>query len=83
MAMETELKSHLFALADAYGQATGATRKTVALLALRDNTFFDRIAADHGFTIKTYDRLVGWFADHWPPGARWPRSVDRPKRRAA
>lgn len=75
--MEDELRSQLLKLASVFEAATGVTIPTIGKRALNDNTFFQRIAAGDGFTLKTFDRVIRWFSDQWPAGTRWPADAAR------
>jgi hypothetical protein len=82
--MEDTLRTHLVDLTRVFGDATKLSAATVGKRALNDNTVLARISAgDMGFNIRTYDRLVRWFADNWPDGAEWPADVERPARTPA
>jgi hypothetical protein len=82
--MEDTLRTHLLDLARIFTDATKVSAATIGKRALNDNTVLARMAAgDMGFNIRTYDRLVGWFAENWPDGADWPENVERPARVAA
>lgn len=76
--MEETLRTHLIVLADAFHAATGMSRQSIGKAALRDNTFFKRLNDGDGFTVKTYDKLVKWFAAAWPAGTIWPPEIERP-----
>lgn len=76
--MEHELRTQLLAVASGYSDATGATLATIGKRALNDNRFFQRIEDGHGFTVKTFDRVVGWLSANWPAGLAWPDEVSRP-----
>jgi hypothetical protein len=77
--MEDTLRTHLLDLTRAFGEATKASPATIGKRALNDNTVLARIAAgDMGFNIRTYDRLVRWFARNWPEDTDWPEDVQRP-----
>lgn len=78
--MEETLRAHLFELADAFEKSTGVSRPSIGKAALRDNTFFRRLSAGDGFTIKTFDKLIQWFSDNWPDEQAWPESFPRPAR---
>lgn len=39
-----------------------------------------RLAAGHGCTLKTANRVVAWFDTHWPKDLEWPQGVPRPSR---
>lgn len=82
--MEDTLRTHLLDLARIFAEATKVSAATVGKRAVNDNTVLARIAAgDMGFNIRTYDKLVGWFAENWPDGAEWPADIERPVRVAA
>lgn len=77
--MEQVLRTHLATLAKAFEAATGVTPASVGQSALKDNTFFPRVLDEGaGFTIKTFDRVVEWFAKHWPADLAWPDGIERP-----
>lgn len=76
--MEDELRHHLAVCAAAFETATGITPATVGKRALNDNTFFARVATGQGFTVRTYDRVMGWLSGEWPADKPWPDSVARP-----
>lgn len=77
--MEESLRHSLLALAAAFEAATDISPATVGKRALNDNTFFNRLREGRGFNVRTYDRLVAWFAAEWPEGVAWPDHVERPK----
>ncbi len=81
--MESELRSHLVSLAEAYAKAKGLELVTVARQAAGDWRFFDRITADASFTVRKYDATVAWFVSNWPDGLAWPQDVPRPQHEAA
>ena len=76
--MEDELRANMLLLADAYVAGTGAAQSTVAMKAVRDARFFDRLRDDKGFTVKTYDTVLAWFSENWPASVAWPDTVSRP-----
>lgn len=77
--MEPLLRTHLLTLCEAFGSARGVLATTVGKLAMGDSRFFIRLEASEAtFTARTYDRLLAWFAAHWPEGAAWPDGVPRP-----
>lgn len=81
--METELRSHLIALAQAYAQLKGLEMVTVARLSAGDWRFFDRVGTGASFTARKYDEIVGWFASNWPEGVEQPAEPRRLEGRAA
>ena len=77
--MEELLRLRLSATCAAYASATDSSRAKIGSLILNDNTFFRRVLDEHqGFTVRIYDRVMQWFADHWPEGVKWPAEVPRP-----
>ena len=76
--MEESLRHSLLALAAAFEAATDASPATIGKRALNDNTFFARLNNGRGFNVRTYDRLVAWFAASWPSAHPWPDGVARP-----
>lgn len=76
--MEETLRSHLHLLATRYAETLGVSVASVGKAALRDNTFFQRIEAGEGFTIRTFDRALQWFSDNWPSDTPWPSDIPRP-----
>lgn len=76
--METDLKRHLVACAEAYAGVKRLEMVTVARLATGDWRFFERIETGASFTARKYDGIMGWFARHWPTDTAWPTDVPRP-----
>ncbi|MGH6836311.1 MAG: hypothetical protein ACREC9_12365 [Methylocella sp.] len=65
----------------AFVEVSGLAKSTIWARAVGDARFFERISSGKGgFTIKTYDRALRWFADNWPENAKWPPWVDHPLR---
>lgn len=31
-----------------------------------------------GCTVRTFDRVLTWFNQHWPGDLEWPRDIPRP-----
>lgn len=79
--MEQVLRDHLLKCASAFAAATGASLAAIGKKMLNDNTFFPRISRGGGFTVRTYDRALHWFASHWPEGVAWPGDVPNVARR--
>lgn len=76
--MEDELRQHLVTCAAAFCEAADTTLPSIGQRALNDNTFFARIARGQGFTVRTYDKVMGWFSAEWPTGTAWPTGIARP-----
>lgn len=70
--MEETLRQHLLMTARAFEASTGVSLASIGKRSLNDNTFFSRLGADQGFTVKTYDRVMGWLREHWPDGVELP-----------
>lgn len=77
--MEKTLRQSLAAIATAFTEATGIAASTASKRAVNDQMFIGRVIEGGGFTIRTYDRAVQWFADNWPKHAVWPEGVERPE----
>jgi hypothetical protein len=77
--MEETLRASLIAAGALFEDKTGVSVATVGKRALNDNTFFSRLAAGSGFTIATFDRVVGWLSDNWPGDLSWPKDLPRPE----
>lgn len=58
--MEHELRAKLISTAERCTLITEMSEATIGLKAVNDNTVFKRIRAGAGFTVKTYDRLMGF-----------------------
>ena len=77
--MEELLRLRLSATSAAFSEAKDISRAQLGRLILNDNTFFRRVLEERqGFTVRIYDRVIGWMSDHWPEGAEWPADVPRP-----
>jgi hypothetical protein len=58
--MEHELRAKLISTAERCTRLVGMTEATIGLKAVNDNTVLKRIRSGAGFTVKTYDRLMGF-----------------------
>jgi hypothetical protein len=81
--MEDELKRALSDVSSEFVRATGRKPSGVWASAVKDGRFMERLDRGEGFTVKTFDRALRWFSDHWPNNAKWPKHVPRPERAAA
>lgn len=79
--MEKELTQNLRQLHATFMRVTGAAASSVWLYAARDAKFMDRIDAGGSFSVRTYDKIVLWFSDNWPPRLHWPKRIVRPPQR--
>ncbi|WP_146193168.1 hypothetical protein [Maritimibacter sp. 55A14] len=41
---------------------------------------FQRLRDGHGTTIRTYNKVLQWFSDHWPEDLDWPSDIPRPRK---
>lgn len=57
---------------------TGLKLSTVAVYAVNDGKFFDRIKAGGSCTLRTADRLTRYLSDNWPDDLEWPHDIPRP-----
>lgn len=62
--MEHELRTKLFETAERLSALTGISEQSIGQKAINDNTFFKRVRENGaGFTVKTFDRLMGWMEE--------------------
>ncbi len=80
--MEETLRKQLLDLCHRHGEASNLTPGVLGKASLRDHTFFRRIEQGENFTVKTFDKVVQWFSDHWPEDATWPSDIPRPEQSA-
>jgi hypothetical protein len=77
--MESELRSNLIAVATAFAHAEQCGLSTVSRRCRNDSGFFHRLFDEtKSFTVRTFDDVLQWFSDNWPPGTEWPASIARP-----
>src|SRR5689334_14136317 len=77
--MEKLLRVHLLTLAARYIASTGCGLSTLARRCRHDSGFFVRLQkTDRSFTVRTFDRVQGWFDQNWPEGCDWPEDMARP-----
>ena len=69
----------LQSLCRSYCEETGRSEARVADLAATNPYLFKRLHAGKGCTVKTYNRVLQWFSDHWPPHLPWPEDISRPE----
>ncbi len=77
--MEETLRKQLLVLCHRHGEVSKLTPGVLGKASLRDHTFFRRIEQGENFTVKTFDKVVQWFSDHWPSDANWPADIPRPE----
>ena len=69
---------HLQALCRLYCGESGRSPVRVADLATGNPYFFSRLEAGKGCTVRTYNQVLQWFSDSWPPGLAWPEWIPHP-----
>lgn len=69
-------------LAERFARHRSLSLSTVATYAANDGKTFERLRNGGSCTIRTADRIVSWFSDHWPEDLAWPSDIPRPKRAA-
>ena len=70
--------AHLMAIAQVYANWRGVSVARVAKLARGSGDFFARLQGGASCTIRTYNRVLQWFSDHWPSDLEWPSDIPRP-----
>lgn len=77
---EQIMRDNLFAIAAAYGNATGLSLTTVSKRMHGNGDFFGKFAQGEISTgLDTYFTMVARFRAGWPRGAAWPRTRAVPK----
>lgn len=71
------LRDQLLACADAYVAAMGIAPATLSTWLFNDGRRLARMAGGGDIGTVHFERVMGWFADHWPETARWPDGVPR------
>lgn len=70
--------THLLALADAYGAATGLSDSRVSTLFLGAGHRLKTIRAGGDIGARQVAGVIAAMARRWPEGAAWPDDVPRP-----
>lgn len=70
--------NHLLTVADEYSRAANVEDKTVSSRVFNDGKKLSAIRCGSDITVGRYNAALSWFAENWPDGAEWPRSVPRP-----
>ena len=47
-------------------------------MAVNDGKFYNRISTGASCTIRTYNKVLQYFSDHWPLDLPWPVDIPRP-----
>lgn len=74
--------SNLIRLAEIYAGHVGRTEATIAKWAGSHARLFDRLREHGGCNVRTYGKVLTWFADNWPADLDWPADIPRPDPRA-
>jgi hypothetical protein len=73
--------SDLLFLTEALAAHRNWSMNTVSLRAAGKGTYLaDLLAGKVGITLARRDRILQWFADHWPEDLEWPRDIPRPSK---
>jgi transcriptional regulator with XRE-family HTH domain len=70
--IEGPLIGHLQDLLKTYAEATGEPVTSVARAAARDGSYFANLGGERSTTLRRFDEVRQWFADHWPASVEWP-----------
>lgn len=76
--IEASLKHHLQKVGEVYAMGHGMSHSATWLAAANDASFMRRIESGGSFSVKTYDRIMGYFSAHWPVDTPWPADIPRP-----
>lgn len=71
---------HLIRLVDAYCAATGRSEARLSDLIFNRGNRIKDIRAGSDLGTRTLEGALQWLSDNWPPDAKWPAAVPRPKR---
>ncbi len=69
---------HLQELCQLYCVQSGRSPVRVADLSTGNPYFFNRLEDGKGCTVRTYNQVLQWFSNYWPPGLAWPEWIPRP-----
>jgi hypothetical protein len=68
-------------LARLFSAANGKALSTVGQAACGNPKIFQRLAAGHGATSRTLERIETYFQAEWPENAAWPSDIQNTHRR--
>lgn len=69
---------NLHQLAVLYASYRSISLARVSNLVCRNAYLFKRLGQGFSCTLKTYNRVLQWFSDHWPLDLAWPADIPRP-----
>jgi len=68
----------LLTLANVLARHRNWSLSKVAIYAANDGKFFKRIEEGGGCTLRTAQRVLGWFHKNWAADLEWPQGIERP-----
>lgn len=71
---------HLITLAEQFSRHSGRSTATISNWIVGHARLFSRLSDGKGTTVRTYNRTLAWFSDHWPADLSWPADIPRPVR---
>lgn len=71
---------HLITLSEQLSRHSGRSTATISNWIVGHARLFSRLQDGKGTTVRTYERAMMWFADHWPTDLAWPGDIPRPSR---
>jgi hypothetical protein len=76
------LTDQLLTVARTYAEARSLSLSRVSTIVFNDGKKIEAIENGADLQTQNFERAMGWFAENWPDGARWPADVPRPRDRA-
>lgn len=67
-------------VAEAYSKHTGLMLSTLGAYAVNDGRFLTNLKETGRGGLRTAERALQWFSDHWAADLEWPRHIPRPPR---
>lgn len=68
-------------LAETYAAHAGVTHWAVSMRIFGKGDFFAKLMKGADCRTRTEDRVLSWFAGHWPADLEWPDGIERPSNR--
>ena len=69
---------NLHQIAALYAGYRGISLARVSNLVSKNAYLFKRLSQGSSCTLKTHNRALQWFSDHWPADLPWPPDIPRP-----
>jgi hypothetical protein len=76
--IEKTLITNLTRLIDRFTAATEISKSAIGVNALNDHKWVGRALGGASFSVRSYDRVIGYLAANWPDEVDWPESIPRP-----